>query len=315
MDGGGKARVSVALPVFDGGRHIDAAIDSILRQTYTDFELIICDNASTDDTPEICRRYAAKDVRVRYHRHRCNLGAGPNFNYAFSVASGEYFKWAAHDDLIKAEYLERCVRSLDANPQAVVCQSFIETIDDSGNYLATYEWCTPAFESGDPSERLRALWQSPWPMQIYGLVRASALRRTRLFAPFRRADWALIAELALCGPIVSVPEPLFVVRRAAERYAVSAFWDGRKVMVWWDPSSAEQKVLHAWRLYATYVAAIRRHVNGRWERWRCYRALLRTLGTRWNIVWLLIDPILALQPDLLPRIRTLKHRIFGAHSG
>lgn len=312
---GHKPRVSIALPVFNGERHLAQALDSILQQTFGDFELLICDNASTDRTPDICRQYAARDPRIRYHRHQRNLGAGPNFNYAFNIASGEYFKWAAHDDLIRAEYIERCVSALDANPHAAVCQSSIETIDDRGYHVSTYDWHTLGLDLPTPSDRLRALWRSPSPLQIYGLIRASALRKTMLFSPYRRADWALLAELTLCGPIVSIREPLFCARRAADRYAVSAFWDGRKAMLWWDTSSAEQRVFHAWRLYAAYVMAIRRHVSDGRERRRCYRALLRTLGSRWNVIWLLIDPILALWPDVLPKIRGIKHRLFGAHSG
>ena len=95
-------RVTIGLPVYNGENYLAEAIDSILGQTFTDFELIISDNASTDRTEEICRRYAAEDDRIRYFRHDRNRGASPNYNFTVEKARGEYFKWAAHDDVLHA---------------------------------------------------------------------------------------------------------------------------------------------------------------------------------------------------------------------
>ena len=91
-------RVSIGLPVYNGERFLPQALDSILAQTFEDFELIISDNASTDTTEEICRTYATQDQRIHYHRHEQNRGAAWNFNYIVPLARGEYFKWAADDD-------------------------------------------------------------------------------------------------------------------------------------------------------------------------------------------------------------------------
>ena len=75
-------RVSIGLPVYNGEKYLEGSIQSILSQTYEDFELIICDNCSTDTTPQICERFAQQDARVRYHRNPENLGANGNFNHA-----------------------------------------------------------------------------------------------------------------------------------------------------------------------------------------------------------------------------------------
>ncbi len=75
--------VSIGLPVYNGDNFLAEAIDSILRQTMEDFELIISDNASTDRTEEICREYAAGDSRIRYYRNESNLGAMANYNLVF----------------------------------------------------------------------------------------------------------------------------------------------------------------------------------------------------------------------------------------
>src|SRR5215207_1517689 len=106
-------RVSVGLPVYNGENYLAEAIDSVLAQTYQNFELIISDNASTDSTEEICRDYAARDRRIRYFREPQNRGAAWNFNHTFELARGEYFKWVAHDDVIGPQYLARTVDQLD----------------------------------------------------------------------------------------------------------------------------------------------------------------------------------------------------------
>ena len=100
MDSVKIPKLSIGLPVYNGERHLRRAIDSHLAQSFTDFELIICDNASTDRTEEICRYYASMDERVRYYRHATNTGAVWNFNHCFEIARGKYFKWSSHDDFL-----------------------------------------------------------------------------------------------------------------------------------------------------------------------------------------------------------------------
>src|SRR4051812_3389434 len=94
-----QPRLSIGLPVYNGERYVAQAVESLLGQTYSDFELIVCDNASTDGTEAILRKLAGSDSRVRYHRNDVNIGATPNFNRAFALARSPYFKWSAHDDL------------------------------------------------------------------------------------------------------------------------------------------------------------------------------------------------------------------------
>ncbi len=122
-------RVSVGLPVYNGENFIKDALDSILAQTFEDFELIISDNASTDGTQQICRQYTSKDQRIRYIRNDGNIGASKNFNQVFELSSGEYFKWIAHDDLCAPEFLERCVEVLDQDPSIVLCFARPKAID------------------------------------------------------------------------------------------------------------------------------------------------------------------------------------------
>ncbi|WP_081588053.1 glycosyltransferase family 2 protein [Gloeocapsa sp. PCC 7428] len=94
-----RPRISIGMPVYNGEPYLKDAINSILNQTFEDFELIISDNGSTDRTEEICRTIASQDQRVRYYRNEQNLGAGWNFNRVVDLATGEYFRWACHDDI------------------------------------------------------------------------------------------------------------------------------------------------------------------------------------------------------------------------
>ena len=116
-------RVSIGLPVYNGERWLAEALDSLLAQTYSDFELIISDNGSTDDTQAICEEYAARDRRIRYIRQEINRGLAWNWNCVFEESAGDYFKWAACDDLYHPTFLERCVQILDQYPDVAWCHT------------------------------------------------------------------------------------------------------------------------------------------------------------------------------------------------
>src|SRR5919109_5579420 len=153
----GRARVSIGMPVYNGVRFLKEAIESILAQTFEDFELIISDNASIDQTEQICREYAAKDKRIRYYRNEKNLGAARNYNRVFELSTGEYFKWQAHDDLCDPQFLEKGVAVLARDPSIVLCYSKFLRIDEHGNPL-TME--TSKVRGGaKPHERFRSVIQ------------------------------------------------------------------------------------------------------------------------------------------------------------
>src|SRR2546427_6914452 len=132
-------RVSMAVPVYNGERYLGEALDSLLAQTYHDFELIICDNASTDGTGEIARSYASMDERVRYVRNERNLGLAGNVKRAFQLSSGEYFRWHAADDVCAPQFLARCVAVLDRHPAVVLAYPRTKLIDADGRVTAAYD--------------------------------------------------------------------------------------------------------------------------------------------------------------------------------
>lgn len=240
-----KPRVSVGVPVYNGEDFIAAALDSLLAQTYTDFELIISDNCSTDRTAEICAEYARTDPRVRFYRVEENQGASWNFSRVFELARGEYFRWAAHDDLVAPTYLERCVEALDSNPDAVWSHTQSFEIGEHGQPLLddqpiiSYIQSDPSRISPQAHQRFRSvLLGGDGVLDFYGLVRTAAMRRTGLNRPYYGADRVFVSELCLMGPYVEVPEPLFMYRCHAKQ---SIWLDSQKAQEEWiDPKTPKR---------------------------------------------------------------------------
>jgi glycosyltransferase involved in cell wall biosynthesis len=221
--------LSIGLPVYNGEEFIAQALDCLLAQTFGNFELIVCDNASTDRTSQICRDYANRDARIRYFRNDCNLGAIANYNRTFELSAAPLFKWAAHDDLNDRIYLESCVRLLDEDPAAVLAHSASAFIGDDGQAFpfdsGSGEYVDPKTGTrhrpdsptiGDSSiavERFRqVLARAQWGSHMFGVIRREALRQTRLLPNFAGSDRAMLAELALLGRFRSVPERLYLKR-------------------------------------------------------------------------------------------------------
>ena len=125
-------RLTIGLPVYNGEKYVAESLEALLGQSFTDFELIISDNASTDSTGDICRRYEKQDSRVRYFRQPQNIGLAPNCNFVVGQARGELYKWASNDDLYARDLLESCVDALDKYPEVVLAHSWTAKVDGSG---------------------------------------------------------------------------------------------------------------------------------------------------------------------------------------
>ena len=250
-------KVSIGLPVFNGERFVAETIDSILAQTFDDFELIISDNASTDRTEEICRKYAEADGRVIYVRNRQNLGAAYNYNQTFHLSAGEYFKWACHDDLVRPEFLKRCVEVLDGDPSIVMSYTRWAPIDEAGDPVEPPEQQHQPWraDSLDPVERFRfdfRMEPRP-PSAIYGLFRSDVLRKTGLYRPTHGGDDILMAEVSLYGQIHEVPEELFLNRwHSNSGGKIPTF---RKRVDWWLPEARAGRLGRRSRLGALLLFA------------------------------------------------------------
>jgi glycosyltransferase involved in cell wall biosynthesis len=279
--GGRAPRVSIGMPVYNGANYLAETLDHLLAQRFTDFELIISDNGSSDDTERICRAYAERDPRVRYLREATNRGATWNHNRVMTLARGEYFKLAAHDDLCLPDFVGRCVELLDREPEVVLCHPQVAIIDAAGKRLKPYRY---AWKAGSPRvrERLYALSGLRYRcFPVFGVVRTEALRRTRLMGPYVASDRVMLAELGLLGRFAEVGEELFWSRehegRSTRAHKVRS---GRTA--WFDPNRRARVVLPVWKQGVEFVRAIRRTPLPRGERAACYAEMLRWAGRHYK---------------------------------
>jgi glycosyltransferase involved in cell wall biosynthesis len=272
--GENKPRVSIGLPVRDGENYLAETLDSILAQTYSDFELTISDNASTDGTEEIGRAYAARDERIRYFRNEKNLGAAENFNRVLELSAGEYFKWAAHDDLCAPEYLALCVEILDREPEVVLCYPRTRIIDGQGEFVEDY-FDGFHLDSPKPNVRFRDVFRAPGLCNpVFGLMRARVLERTALIGNYAASDRVLLGELALHGQFYEVPEYLFLRRGHPQRSLAANVTDG-EIAAWFDPAMRGKVLLPRWRRLLEYLRAAQRAPLSQTERIRCYMQVAR----------------------------------------
>lgn len=268
-----KHRVSIGLPVYNGENYIEKALDSILAQTFADFELIISDNASTDRTSGICQAYAAKDKRIRYYRIEKNQGAAWNFNRVFELSTGEYFKWAAHDDLIAPDYISKCLKVLDNDESIILCNSKVKFIDKLGDVIEDHKIELKNVNSPNPQDRFGELiYLDHWCFNVFGLIRSDSLKKTSLIKAYPGSDRALLVELGLLGRFHEIPEYLFFNRDHTER-STKAYPDIHFRTGWFDTSKEGQISLPQWIIFFEYFKSINNFPQGLFSRLCCYRHL------------------------------------------
>ncbi len=254
--------VTIGVPVYNGEAMLGDMLSSLEAQTYERFKVVICDNASTDKTPEIAQAFCARDPRFTYHRNPENIGAAPNFNRVWDIDhSTPYYKWAAHDDIYAPTYLERCVAVLEREPEVVLAHSLTVLVDDTRQGHAasqmlladtaldsfTDEAGRPAWtigpphpaEADDPVRRLDDLLnRMGGHFEIFAVMRTSALEQTQLHASYYGSDRSLLAQMVMLGPFRHVPERLYVnrfhqtVSRGLSRAELRKFTDTRRPSRW-----------------------------------------------------------------------------------
>ena len=204
-----KPYVTIGMPVYNGEKYICQALDSLLVQDYEHFELIISDNASTDTTPHICEEYAKKDQRIECVRQKENIGGLNNFQFVLEKAKGEFFMWAAHDDLWEPNFVSSMVKLLQSDSKAVLAFSLFDNIDEFGLQTKQYpEIIKLAEHRGLLRRALANLWfiePEGKPNLFYGLHRTQVLRDVggarNYGANGCGSDMLLVFELNLRGAI------------------------------------------------------------------------------------------------------------------
>lgn len=270
-------RVTIGLPIYNGEPYATDAITSLLAQSYEDIELVISDNGSTDATERICRDFASRDRRVRYHRNDVNRGAAWNFNRVFELARGTYFKWAAHDDVHDERYVERCVEVLDGDPGVALAFPRSKDIDGEGRQIGLSQHPLQS-NSPDPVVRFGELIRFDYTCEpIFGLTRSQILRTTKLLAGYADSDRVLLAEVGLHGRYMEIPDYLFVHRqhdmRASRHYKSR---QSRSILM--NPRFAGKAPFPYTREFFGFAAAIRRAPLTSAQRARCFRRLLAWVG-------------------------------------
>jgi glycosyltransferase involved in cell wall biosynthesis len=198
--------VTIGLPVYNSARYLEESLESLLAQTFRDYVLIISDNASTDETAEICQRYVERDSRIRYHRNAVNIGLSGNYNRVFELSDTKYFKWATADDRWAEHMVEDAVRILESDPSVALCYPNAIIMNREGEEIRRYDDQLHLMQD-DPLERfVNVMTRIRLVHQHLGVLRSDVIRRTRMFAKHTSADVGFVAEMSLHGKIYRHPQ-------------------------------------------------------------------------------------------------------------
>lgn len=218
-----EVKVSIGLPVYNGENFLHKCLDSLLSQTFTNFELIISDNGSTDSTQKICQEYIKKDDRIRYIRQEKNMGVIWNFNFVLKEAKNDYFVWAGVDDYVLPDFLKKNVEALVSNDNLVGSVSKIERygMDDShsdsinltfGKFIKNLRLRFSKREvysiSGTYQKKVRTYLKKSTCQVIYGVFRTEKLRRSIIDNTFLGVDWAEVLGVLKYGNFNVIDEVL-----------------------------------------------------------------------------------------------------------
>lgn len=293
-------RVSIGLPVYNGEQFVAEAIRCVLAQTFEDWELIVCDNASTDQTVTICLDFAAHDGRIRIHQNGRNMGAAFNFNETFRLARGRYFKWITHDDLFAPEFIATCVKALDDDKGIVMSFPAISYVDASGCLLRRQKTCLSVLEETPALrvERLTRLERESTDIYwaIYGLMRRDVLLQTGLHGLYGGSDQVLLLELVLHGGIKQVDEDLFFRREHPGASSVRHQWTAKDRAKFAYADDTRKVVFPYCRILKEHVLCILRSTLPPIARLQCTRAVLRRFAAQWKyfaeeLIWSPLDAL------------------------
>ncbi|WP_165492053.1 glycosyltransferase family 2 protein [Egibacter rhizosphaerae] len=250
-------RLTIGLPVYNGADLLPGTLDSLLAQTWGDFEIFVSDNGSTDRSVEVARAYAGTDPRVRVFAHDRNRGAAWNYNFTVWATHSELFKWAPHDDRYEPTYLERCVAALDADPTAVLAQARPVDVDVDGRVLKRWEPYARG-TAPDVRRRFRSVATTWWHcLPIIGVIRRPILQQTGLIGSYESSDGVLLAELSLYGTFVELDEGLLLHTEHPGR-SMRAHASRKTRGEWFDPELAGSVTFSKFRHARELAAAVHR---------------------------------------------------------
>jgi len=269
----------MGMPVYNGANYLVKALDSLLSQSFTDFEIVIVDNASTDATELICKDYLGRDSRIKYFRNPSNVGAALNYQIALEKTSGEYFKWAAHDDVYDAGWLKRCVDILDSNPNVILAYTRTVFIDANDIEISRFNDPFRILED-KPYWRFRQMVvKLRWCHAIFGLMRRELPAGLKPIGNYIGSDMVYLAELALHGKFIE-DESYGFHRRMHNNSSQQANRNVENLQEWYDPRTKGKLYLRHWRFLKEYALCVSRAPVSVTQKLRCWAFLLRVAN--WN---------------------------------
>ncbi len=206
--------VSIGMPVYNGEDFIRQAIESVVNQDYLNIEIVISDNASTDNTQSICEEYVAKYPQIKYYRQPINQGMIANFNASLELAQGEFFCWLSHDDFLAPTYISKCMNILNNYPQAIACCSEINFVNYDGTNREGWTKAYTNFDAlnKDVVARVHELISKVGWYALYSVFRIDLLKGMSKCQNRYPDDVMLMLEWLLSGEIAKVPEYLYNYR-------------------------------------------------------------------------------------------------------
>jgi glycosyltransferase involved in cell wall biosynthesis len=270
------ATVAIALPVYNGADHLEEALRSFQRQSYPHFEIIVCDNVSTDRTGEIAQSFARNDPRFVYRRETNFLNARDNFIRAYKLTSKrhKYFLWACDDNVWHPEFLQKTVGYMEANPGASVCGVFL-------HHFGKGSVRNVEIRMRDVFKRVRLLHfglERSSLVSLYSLMRREAVDSINLELRDIQdyPDRYYLSQLRCCGHFHDIEEDLLAFRAGGisstgddpwVRTVIDMNFGDREMKALFDLSllSWPEKIVLAFKF--TYIALRHNIPNTVWRGW------------------------------------------------
>jgi glycosyltransferase involved in cell wall biosynthesis len=266
---------------------VHEAIECVQSQTFTDWELVISDNNSSDETVSICNDFASKDARIQVHKCDRNQGVAPNFNRVFELSRGKYFKWITHDDLFGPEFLQQCINELEIDETAVLVFPRVEHIDASRKIVRAQQGHDLSIIDQSPGRRIAKFMQHAvqstdiyW--SLYGLMRRQAAADTRIMGFYSGMDQVFLLELALRGNLRQIQTERFLRREHPGASTLRRNWTARERALFAYADDKRILVFPYFRMLFESITAVKNSAIPALDKSQCIMAILGKCAKEWR---------------------------------
>jgi glycosyltransferase involved in cell wall biosynthesis len=274
------------LPVYNGQNFVAEAIQCVLNQTFSNWELIICDNCSTDRTLAICQQFAEQDNRIRVYQNPRNMGVCFNYAEVFRLSHGQYFKWMAHDDLFAPRFIETCLQEFEKDDDVILAFTKMCYINADGR-VQRRQACELSVLERTPESRATkflalAAQSTDFLWLAYGVARREVLQKSGSMGLYAGSDQVLLFRLALRGCIKQLEQEMFFRREHPEAETCRG---GSTVRQRAKGAYADdnRRFVFPWcRILKEHLISVQDAPISFWGRVRCITAVLRRFLAAWK---------------------------------